>query len=151
MAKDNAKSCVHLIEFYGFGGICKDESHHKESYNCLEEVSYKGDGTALCPEGSKCIGGAGIAASVFSYVCMFKFSVDISGLNEAEGIAYYYAQYSFHYFSFLSLTKNFKGVPEKPKDSLMRFSKYRRYEKCINSLLFTNITNVGGFTLTWVV
>ena len=41
-------------------------------------------------------------------------------------------------------------VPLNPNASLILFSRYLVYEKCINSLSFTKITKVGGFTETCV-
>ena len=40
------------------------------------------------------------------------------------------------------------GVPTNPNSFLIWLTKYLSYEKWNNSLLLTNITNVGGFVLT---
>ena len=55
------------------------------------------------------------------------------------------------FVSFRSLIINFNGVPLKPNASLILFSRYLVYEKCISSLSLTNTTNVGGFTPACVV
>ena len=52
--------------------------------------------------------------------------------------------------SFLPRKMSRMGVPSKPKVSRSRFSKKRRYEKCMSWGSLTKRINVGGWTEAWV-
>ena len=56
-----------------------------------------------------------------------------------------------HFLKILSrpLSSRIIGVPANPKNSRIRFSIYRRYEKWKWLSLLTDIMNFGGFTSTW--
>ena len=96
--------------------------------------------------------------TVFFYnpnICFVYFSNNVRSLKQAKNIAYQNTDQTFQHFTQLfsprSRIINFREVPRNPNASRTLFSIYLVYEKCISSLSFTKITNVGGLTPTCVI
>ena len=131
----------------------KYKTYHKDRYDRLDKIAGKRDERRNLTKVTQHIGCTGIAAAFCTDIHMIKSSYKVTHGNTSAEVSHDQTDNicCHDQFSFLSLTKNFNGVPENPNASRILFSRYLVYEKCISFLLLTKITNVGGFTLTCVI
>lgn len=127
------------------------DCHHCQ--NTFQTVSQQSQSPCFLTHCAQRIRCTCISTPMFPDIHMIRSAIQIGSLKQSKQISNHHTDHSYqnHFFSPLSLTINFSGVPPKPKASRIRFSKYLVYEKCISSLSFTKITNVGGRTATCVI
>ena len=100
------------------------------------------------------VGRPRVMAAVVPDIRMIQGLADDQTAWEGPGdIGQYQAEDSEHHKlspSFFPRRMSRIGVPSKPKVSRRRFSRKRRYEKCMSCGSLTKRMNVGGWTEAWV-
>ena len=117
------------------------------------EYVYDKDGQARAEShDSYCVGHSGIAAALLAYVYALQLTYDDGRIYIAQGIC----SQSYDYEScdlcaahlrspLFSFQTNLIDVPSKSNASLILFSRYLAYEKCMSSLSLMLNENSGGF------
>ena len=97
----------------------KNNTRNHHCQNTFQDIAEKHQKARLRPEYPKRIRGARIAAPIIPDINAVQSPIQISRLKKAKHISDQQTNYPYHFylFSFLSLTKNFKGVPAKPNVS----------------------------------
>ncbi len=109
----------------GMIAAAKEQPHQPYRRHTFQAVPGKDYESRLSAQHPQCVGGAGIAAAVLADVYSMGLSIEIAGLKQAENISDQQTYYPNHdSFSFRSLMMNRRGVPRKPKVSLIWFSIY---------------------------
>ncbi len=156
MSKHASRSCINReqrqdIRTFFF----KDQSYRNNCKHAFQAVSQKCHCSGFFSKGTQRIRCARISASMLTDICFVYFSNNVRSLKQAKNIAYQNTDQTFQHFTQLfsprSRIINFREVPRNPNASRTLFSIYLVYEKCISSLSFTKITNVGGLTPTCVI
>ena len=133
----------------------KNEAYNKNCKHTFQAVSQKGHCPCFLAKCAQRIRCARISASMLTDICFVQSSNNVRSLKQAKNIPYQNTDQTFQHFTQLfsprSRIINFREVPRNPNASRTLFSIYLVYEKCISSLSFTKITNVGGLTPTCVI
>ena len=85
MAKDHPQARIKDVQVHA-GVSLHHQPHQQAGKDRLQEVPHKYQEARLFPHDPQRIGGAGIAAAILSDIDMVHFSIEISGLKQAEHI-----------------------------------------------------------------
>ena len=124
----------------------------EHAFRDVAEEDQKAADSAEDPVG---IGRSRIMAAVLTRIRMIQdLADDKAARNGACEISQNQEEDTGHHKrspSFLPRRISRMGVPSKPKVSRSRFSKKRRYEKCMSWGSLTKRMKVGGWTEAWVI